>query len=132
MVEQGYANGVPMGGTLKRGAGAPSFMVWASEGTSESDGNLDRIQIIKGWVDAKGEPQDQVFDVVWSGDRKVDAKGKVPAVGNTVDLKTATFTNSIGATELKGTWTDPDFDASAGRCLLRARDPDSHAPVEHL
>jgi len=114
MVEQGYANGVPMGGTLKSGTGAPSFTVWASKGPRELDGNLDRIQIIKSWLDASGEPQDQVYDVVWSDNRKVDAKGKVPAVGSTVDLKTATFTNSTGATELKGSWTDPTFDASQG------------------
>ena len=64
----------------------------------EPDGaNLDRIQIIKGWVDAKGEPQDRVFDVVWSGDRKPGKDGKVPAVGNTVDLKKATYTNTIGS-----------------------------------
>ena len=111
MVEQGYANGVPMGGTLKPAAtGAPSFTVWASKGTNNVDGNLDRIQIIKSWVDAKGEPQDKVFDVVWSGERKPDATGKLPPVGNTVDLKTATFSNDIGSAELKGSWTDPTFD----------------------
>ena len=78
------------------------------------DANLDRIQIIKGWVDAKGEPQDRVFDVVWSGDRKPDANGKVPAVGNTVDLTNATCTNTIGSAELMGTWTDPGFDPNQG------------------
>ena len=67
------------------GEGAPSFTVWAMK--EPDDANLDRIQIIKGWVDAKGEPQDQVFDVVWSGNRKPDASGKLPAVGNTVDLE---------------------------------------------
>ena len=65
-------------------------------------------------MDASGEPQDQVYDVVWSGVRERDAKGKVPAVGNTVDVKTATFSNTIGATELKGVWTDPAFDAKQG------------------
>jgi hypothetical protein len=81
----------------------------------EADGaNLDRIQIVKGWVDAKGEPQDRVIDVVWSGGRKRDAKGKLPAVGNTVDLKTAAYQNTIGASELIGTWTDPQFDAKQG------------------
>jgi len=112
MVEQGYRNGVPMGGTLMGGTGAPSFTVWASKGPRELDGNLDRVQIIKSWVDSTGEPQDQVFDVAWSGDRKLDANGKVPPVGNTVDLKSATFTNTIGDTQLKGVWTDPNFDAS--------------------
>jgi len=114
MVQQGYAKGVPMGGTLATGEGAPSFTVWASKGPRELDGNLDRIQIVKSWVDGSGEPQDRVFDVVWSGERVPDASGKLPAVGNTVDLKTATFTNTIGAVELKGTWTDPEFDAKAG------------------
>jgi Protein of unknown function (DUF3604) len=94
------------------GAGAPSFTVWAMKGPD--DANLDRIQIIKGWVDARGEPHDRVYDVVWSGDRKLDAKGKVPAVGSTVDLKTAVYTNTIGSPELMGTWTDPSFDAKQG------------------
>lgn len=112
MIEQGYANGVPMGGTLKAGKGAPVFTVWAVKGPRELDGNLDRIQIVKSIVDVAGEPQDTVYDVVWSGGRKPDANGKLPPVGNTVDLKTATFTNSIGAVELQGTWTDPNFDAA--------------------
>jgi hypothetical protein len=112
LIERGYADGVPMGGTLKGGQGAPSFTVWAMK---EADGaNLDRIQIVKGWVDARGEPQDRVFDVVWSGDRKPGKDGKVPAVGNTVDLKTATYTNSIGSAELLGSWTDPDFNPKDG------------------
>jgi hypothetical protein len=73
-------------------------------------GNLDRIQIIKGWVDAKGKMHEKVYDVVWSGDRKPDAKGKLPSVGNTVDVANATWTNTIGATELITVWQDPDFD----------------------
>jgi hypothetical protein len=109
LVESGYAQGVPMGGTLKGGNEAPSFTVWAMK---EADGaNLDRIQIVKGWVDAKGEPQDRVFDVAWSGDRKPGKDGKVPAVGNTVDTTKATYTNSIGSPELIGSWTDKSFDA---------------------
>jgi hypothetical protein len=109
LVETGYANGVPMGGTLKNSnSGAPSFMVWAIK---EPDGaNIDRIQIVKGWVDAKGEPQDQVFDVVWSDKRKPGASGKLPAVGNTVDVTKATYTNTIGSPELMGAWTDKNFD----------------------
>ena len=109
LVESGYAQGVPMGGTLKGGAGgAASFTVWALKGPD--DANLDRIQIVKGWVDAQGEPQDRVFDVAWSGDRKPGKDGKVPAVGNTVDVTKATYTNSIGSPELIGHWTDPTFD----------------------
>ncbi len=112
LVEKGYAEGVPMGGTLKPGEGAPTFTVWAAK---EPDGaNIDRIQIIKGWVDAKGEPQDRVFEVVWSGNRKLDAKGKLPPVGNTVEVSKAMYTNAIGAVELMGTWTDPSFDPKQG------------------
>jgi hypothetical protein len=109
LVEQGYANGVPMGGMLKGpGKGALSFTLWASK---EPDGaNIDRIQVVKGWVDVKGEPHDQVFDVAWSGKRAPGANGKLPAVGNTVDLTKATYTNSIGSPELMGTWTDKSFD----------------------
>jgi hypothetical protein len=108
-VERGYAEGVPMGGTLKgAGQGAATFTVWATKGPD--DANLDRIQIVKGWVDAKGEPQDRVFDVVWSGDRKPGKDGKLPAVGNTVDVANATYTNGIGSVELMGSWTDPAFD----------------------
>jgi hypothetical protein len=75
-------------------------------------GNLDRIQIVKGWVDAGGARQEKVYDVAWSGDRKPGADGKLPAVGNTVDLATATYTNSIGAPELSAAWKDPEFDAA--------------------
>jgi hypothetical protein len=108
LVESGYAHGVPMGGTLAGGSGAPSFTVWAMK---EADGaNLDRIQIVKGWVDARGEPQDRVFDVVWSGDRKRGKDGRVPAVGNTVDTAKATYTNTIGSPELIGSWADETFD----------------------
>ena len=112
LIESGYRDGVPMGGTLKGAGKAPTFTVWAMK---EADGaNIDRIQIVKGWVDAKGEPQDKVIDVVWSGQRKRDANGKVPAVGNTVDLTTAEYRNTIGAGELIGSWTDPQFDAKQG------------------
>jgi hypothetical protein len=107
LVEQGYRSGVPMGGTLKSLTKAPTFTVWAAK--DPNGANLDRIQIVKGRVDAKGEPQDEVFDVVWSGERKPGKDGKLPAVGNTVDLTTATYGNSIGAPELLGTWTDPSF-----------------------
>jgi hypothetical protein len=73
-------------------------------------GNLDRVQIVKGWLDARGKQHEKVFDVVWSGDRKPDPKtGKVPPVGDTVDPATAQYTNSIGAAELASVWTDPDF-----------------------
>ena len=70
------------------------------------------MQIVKGWLDATGELHEKVYDVAWSGDRKPGKDGKVPAVGNTVDLKTASYTNSIGAVQLNTAWKDPDFDPS--------------------
>ena len=108
-VKTGYAKGVPMGGDLPaRKGNAPTFIVWAVK--DPKDGNLDRIQIIKGWSKS-GQSFEKVYDVVWSGDRKPDpATGKVPAVGNTVDVKNASYTDTIGAVELKKVWTDPDFD----------------------
>jgi hypothetical protein len=108
----GYARGVPMGGDLRAGGKgkAPSFMVMALK--DPKSGNLDRVQIIKGWVDAKGEQQQKIYNVAWSGDRKADAAGKIAAVGNTVDVAKGTYENSIGAAELKAVWTDPDFNPS--------------------
>ncbi|NMM48277.1 DUF3604 domain-containing protein [Marinigracilibium pacificum] len=110
-VKEGYANGVPMGGDLTASDGkAPSFIIHAIK---EADGaNLDRIQIIKGWVDANGNTYEKVFDVAFSDDRKLDANGNVPAVGNTVNVAEASYTNDIGDTELKTVWTDPEFDPS--------------------
>jgi hypothetical protein len=110
----GYTKGVPMGGDLRlpentTAGKAPSFLVAAMK--DPLGGNLDRIQVIKGWMDAKGEVQEKVYDAVWSGDRKPDAKGKLPSVGTTVDIENATWTNTIGAPELIGVWKDPDFDA---------------------
>ncbi len=108
----GYAKGVPMGGDLKQApAGkAPTFLVAALK--DPIGANLDRIQIVKGWVDAQGEVQEKVYDVAWSGDRKPDPKtGKLPAVGTTVDVGNATWTNTIGSPELIAVWKDPAFDA---------------------
>jgi len=106
----GYAKGVPMGGDLRaapRGA-SPTFLVGAMK--DAYSGNLDRIQIVKGWADASGKTHEHVYDVVWSGDRKPGAGGKLPPVGNTVDVKNATWTNTIGSPELITVWKDPDFD----------------------
>jgi hypothetical protein len=110
IVSAGYGKGVPMGGDLKPAPGgkAPTFLVSALKDASGA--NLDRIQIIKGWVDAAGKTHEKIYEIVWSGDRKVDKNGKLPAVGNTVDLATAKFENSIGAPELTGFFADPDFD----------------------
>ena len=109
----GYQKGVPMGGDLTRGANthAPTFMVAASR---DSDGaNLDRVQIVKGWLDAEGNTQEKVFDVAWSAGRTIDAKtGKLASVGSTVDVANTTYSNSIGAAELATVWTDPEFNAS--------------------
>ena len=109
---RGYEKGVPMGGDLKEAGGkkAPTFMVYALK--DPIGANLDRIQIIKGWMDAEGNTQEKVYNVAWSGDRKADKNGKIKAVGNTVDIKNATWSNTIGASELGTVWTDPDFDAS--------------------
>jgi len=108
----GYEKGVPMGGDLRDApAGkAPTFLVAALK--DPIGANLDRIQIIKGWLDAKGETHEQVYDVVWGGDRKPGADGKLPSVGNTVDVANATWTNTIGAPELLKVWKDPNFDPS--------------------
>lgn len=106
----GYAKGVPMGGDLIPGDGAPSFLVYAMR--DPIGANLDRVQIIKGWVDVDGITQEKVYDVVWSGDRQPDDDGKLPPVGSTVDLSVPSWTNDIGRAELGTVWTDPDFDAS--------------------
>jgi hypothetical protein len=108
----GYDKGVPMGGDLSTApAGkAPTFLVAALRDAIGA--NLDRIQVVKGWMDAKGVLHEKVYDVVWSGGRKPGADGKLPPVGNTVDVANATWTNTIGAPELIAVWRDPDFDAS--------------------
>ncbi len=110
----GYAKGVPMGGDLSSrpdDSASPGFLVGALK--DPLNGNLDRIQIIKGWLDRDGNLQEKVYDVAWSGDRVADPdSGKVPSVGNTVDVENATWTNSIGTTELITVWQDPDFDAA--------------------
>jgi hypothetical protein len=109
-VKKAYKDGVPMGQDLPKKAGkAPTFGVWAQK--DPQSGNLDRIQIVKVWPNpANGLPMEKIYDVVWSDDRKPDPKtGKLPPVGNTVDIKKATYTNNIGDTQLSAMWTDPDF-----------------------
>jgi hypothetical protein len=121
--EIGYSKGVPMGGDLtKAPAGkAPTFLVAALK--DPYSGNLDRIQIIKGWLDAQGKTHEKIYNVVW-GDadrRRLDpATGKIPTVGDTVDVNSATWTNTIGDPELITVWTDPDFNA-AQRAFYYAR-----------
>ena len=109
----GYAKGVPMGADLPpppRAGSAPTFLVAALK--DPISGNLDRIQIVKGWLDPKGQRREKVYDVVWGdADRRKPGKdGRLPPVGNTVDVAEATWTNSIGDPELIGVWGDPDFD----------------------
>src|SRR5262249_34302710 len=91
-------------------AKAPTFLLWAMK--DPTSGNLDRIQIVKGWA-KNGQSFEKIFDVVWAGDRKPDKwTGVVPPIESTVDIENATYTNSVGAVELKGVWTDPEFDPS--------------------
>ncbi|MFK8021599.1 MAG: DUF3604 domain-containing protein [Pseudomonadales bacterium] len=126
MVAEGYAHGVPMGGTLfkndiekekhkvahgeaKRENNAhPGFLITAQR--DPQGANLDRIQVVKGWLNEKGESQEQIYNVAWSGERTLSASGKLSAVGNTVDVKAASWANSIGAAELTTFWEDPDFE----------------------
>jgi hypothetical protein len=112
-VKKAYAGGVPMGGDLPQRKGkdlakAPTFAVWALK--DPESGNLDRVQIVKGWQ-SKGHGLEKVYDVAWSDKRKPDpTTGKLPPVGNSVDIKNASFKNTIGDTQLAAVWTDPDFD----------------------
>jgi hypothetical protein len=110
----GYAKGMPMGGDLHDApeGKAPTFLVAALK--DPIGANLDRIQIIKGWLDTEGKAQETVYDVVWgdADQRQPGAEGKLPPVGNTVDVANATWTNTIGDPELITVWKDPDFDPS--------------------
>ena len=115
-VRVGYRKGVPMGGTLRppgrRDGQRPSFIVSALK--DPIGANLDRVQVIKGWIDKAGVTHEKVFDVAWSdAAKRQPVGGKVPAVGNTVDVARASYTNAIGAPELMTVWADPEFDPSA-------------------
>ena len=109
LVRDGYARGVSMGGTLPATDQAPNFTVHALK--DPEGANLDRIQIIKGWLDEAGNLREKIVDIVWAGDRNLDEEGRLPPVGNTVDLTTAGYTNDIGSPQLLGSWTDDAFDA---------------------
>ncbi len=112
LVARGYDQGVPMGADLPAAPAdaRPSFLVWALK--DPEGANLDRVQIVKGWVDAEGESHEQIFDVAWSGDREPGPDGKLPAVGNSVNQEDATYSNDIGAPELAAVFTDEAFDPS--------------------
>lgn len=108
-VSIGYQKGVPMGADLLKNdtKKAPTFMIAA---TKDGEGaNLDRVQVIKGWTKG-GQTFEKIYNVSWSGERKIANNGKLPAIGNSVNVKAATYENSIGAAELTTVWTDPDFD----------------------
>lgn len=116
----GYRKGVPMGATLpqRNEAASPSFLVAAQR--DPTGANLDRIQIVKGWLDSEGKTHERVYNVAWSGERTLNADGGLPAVGNTVDIATASYSNTIGRNELITVWKDPDFD-SKERAFYYAR-----------
>jgi len=114
IAEHGYAKGVPMGGNLHakdNNNKAPSFLVSAMK--DPLSGNLDRVQIVKGWLDADGKTQEKIFNIAWgdAGKRALDAQGKLPNVGNTVNVQQASWQNTIGDPELFTVWTDPEFNA---------------------
>ena len=100
------ARGVPMGGELQ-GPNAPTFLVLAQR--DPVGANLDRVQVVKGWLDSAGKAQEKVFNVAWSGSRELNAAGNLAPVGNTVDLKSGKVDNSIGAAQLSAAWSDPEF-----------------------
>lgn len=107
----GYAGGVPMGGDLTVNTGtAPRFLIAATKDPMSA--NLDRVQVIKGWQSTDGKTHEKIYNVKWAGNRKVDANGKIAAIGSTVNVAEATYSNSIGAAELSTVWADPDFDKS--------------------
>lgn len=107
----GYAKGVPMGADLgvTEDGQSPSFLIAALR--DPIGANLDRVQVIKGWLDADGATHEKVYDVAWSDNREIGADGKLPAVGSTVDVSSATWANTIGSAELITVWSDPNFDA---------------------
>ena len=107
----GYGKGVPMGGVLAAADRAPSFLIYAVK--DPGGANLDRIQVIKSWLDARGKAREKVFDAAWSDGRTPDASGRLPPVGDSVDRRNARYANDIGAVELATVWTDPEFDPGA-------------------
>lgn len=105
----GYAKGVPMGGVIEGSGKAPHFLVTAAK--DPNGAHLDRVQVIKGWRSADGTLKEKIYEVAFAGNRKVDpATGKIPAIGNTVNLSDATYSNDIGEAFLSTMWIDPDFD----------------------
>lgn len=112
LADIGYRKGVPMGAELTANEQvkerAPQLLIAASRDPMAA--NLDRVQVIKGWLDASGIAQERVYDVVWAGDRQLDAQGRLPPITSTTEVGSATYLNTVGAPELATVWTDPDFD----------------------
>ena len=110
IADAGYARGVPMGGELAQApeGAAPTLLVQVMK--DPKGANLDRVQVIKGWIDAAGQTHERVYDVAWSQPRKLDGQGRPEPVGNTVDPKTGRYQNTIGSAEFSAQWRDPDFD----------------------
>jgi hypothetical protein len=106
----GYRKGVPMGSDLTAAPRYRATTLLIHAAKDETGANLDRVQVVKGWIDAAGNTQEKVYDVAWSEGREMDADGNLPPVGNTVDITTAQYSNSIGAAQLATVWEDPDFD----------------------
>ena len=108
--EVGYSKGVPMGADLAKAprGRAPAFLIHAAR--DPEGANLDRLQVIKGWLDKDGNPRQKIYEVAWSGIREQDAEGKLPPVGNTVDTSTGLYSNTIGSPQLAVVWEDPDFE----------------------
>jgi len=113
LAEIGYAQGVPMGGDLTRPAEADSKARFLIHAVKDPKGaNLDRVQVVKGWLDSAGKSQEKVFNVSWSGDRQLDANGMLASVGDTVDRSVPNYTNTIGAAEISTVWEDSTFDVN--------------------
>jgi hypothetical protein len=127
----GYARGVPMGADLADAPRnrAPQLLIWAAK--DPEGANLDRVQIVKGWLDAAGETHERIYEAAWAGDRALDADGRLPSVGNTVDAARAAYANTLGATQLATVWEDPDFDP-AERAFYYVRVLEIPTPRHHV
>lgn len=108
----GYSKGIPMGGDLTAAPAGHSLSLMMTASKDPQSGNLDRLQVVKGWVDKDNQTFEKIYNVAWSGLRKLTAEGTLPSVGNTVDVADASWTNSIGKPQLAVVWTDPDFDSN--------------------
>ena len=108
----GYSKGIPMGGDLTAAPAGQSLSLMMTASKDPQSGNLDRLQVVKGWVDKDNQTFEKIYNVAWSGLRKLTAEGTLPSVGNTVDVADASWTNSIGEPQLAVVWTDPDFDSN--------------------